>query len=74
MRNFHKFVEIIIDSPLQVMLKKVIVLYGLLIYFNTPGQPQALKHVGVEDGLSNNYIVDIIQDGQGFIWIATESG
>ncbi len=75
MRIFHKFVEIIIDSPLQVMLKKVIVLYGLLlIYFNTPGQPQALKHVGVEDGLSNNYIVDIIQDGQGFIWIATESG
>ena len=57
------------------MLKKVVVLYSLLlIYFNIPGQTQAFKHLGVEDGLSNSYIADIIQDGQGFIWIATESG
>lgn len=32
------------------------------------------KHLGVEDGLSNNYVRDIVQDGQNFIWIATESG
>lgn len=57
------------------MLKKAIVLYCLLfIYCNVRVQSQALKHFGVEDGLSNNYIVDIIQDGQGFIWTATESG
>lgn len=33
-----------------------------------------VKHLGVENGLSNNYVVDIAQDNQGCIWIATESG
>lgn len=33
-----------------------------------------VKHLGVENGLSNNYIVDIAQDNQGCMWIATESG
>lgn len=57
------------------MLKKAVILYTLLlIIFNASGQSQALKHFGVEDGLSNSYITDITQDGQGFIWIATESG
>lgn len=37
-------------------------------------QSYSIKHLGVEDGLSNSYIVDIAQDGQGFIWVATESG
>ena len=30
--------------------------------------------MGVEQGLSNNYVVDITQDNQGCVWIATESG
>lgn len=33
-----------------------------------------LKRMGVEQGLSNNYVVDITQDNQGCVWIATESG
>ncbi|MDR1130012.1 MAG: response regulator [Prevotellaceae bacterium] len=37
-------------------------------------QPYALKHLGVENGLSNNYVKDMVYDGQGRIWIATESG
>ena len=28
----------------------------------------------MDNGLSSNYVVDIAQDYQGFIWIATESG
>jgi signal transduction histidine kinase/ligand-binding sensor domain-containing protein/DNA-binding response OmpR family regulator len=32
------------------------------------------KHLDVKDGLSNNYIVDIVQDGKGLIWVATEAG
>lgn len=35
---------------------------------------QILKRMGVEQGLSNNYVVDITQDNQGCVWIATESG
>lgn len=58
------------------MLKKILVLNALLVacLINVFGQPPSLWHLGVENGLSNNYIVDIIQDGQGFVWIATESG
>lgn len=37
-------------------------------------QSYTLQHLGVEDGLSNNYVRDIVQDGQGFVWIATEAG
>lgn len=33
-----------------------------------------MTNLNVEDGLSNNYVKDIAQDGQGFIWIATETG
>lgn len=33
-----------------------------------------LTHWGIENGLSNNYVTDIVQDGHGRIWIATENG
>jgi ligand-binding sensor domain-containing protein len=46
----------------------------LLCAFSAFGQPFPLKHLGVEDGLSNNYVLDIAQDKKGLIWIATESG
>jgi len=32
------------------------------------------RRFNVVNGLSNNYVLDIVQDGQGFIWIGTESG
>lgn len=37
-------------------------------------QNYTLQRLGMEDGLSNNYVVDITQDKQGCIWVATESG
>lgn len=37
-------------------------------------QPHHILHFGVEEGLSNNYIVSLTQDRKGYIWIATESG
>lgn len=41
---------------------------------NIIAQSYTLHHLGVEDGLSNNYVWDIAQDKQGCIWIATELG
>jgi signal transduction histidine kinase/ligand-binding sensor domain-containing protein/DNA-binding response OmpR family regulator len=41
---------------------------------NIPVHSHTFKHLGIENGLSNNYVLDIVQDGQGLIWIATESG
>ena len=34
----------------------------------------AMTNLSVENGLSNNYVKDIVQDNQGFIWVATETG
>ena len=46
----------------------------ILLSTNSTAQPYTLRHLGIEDGLSNNYVTDITQDNQGGIWIATESG
>ena len=57
------------------MLKKNAIIYCLLLLsLYLKAQPGNIGHYGVEEGLPNNYIIDITQDGQGFIWIATESG
>jgi signal transduction histidine kinase/ligand-binding sensor domain-containing protein len=32
------------------------------------------KHIGIQEGLSNNHITDILQDEFGYMWIATERG
>ncbi|MDR1898227.1 MAG: hybrid sensor histidine kinase/response regulator, partial [Prevotellaceae bacterium] len=46
----------------------------LLFSNDSIAQSYVLKHLGLENGLSNNYVKDITQDGQGCIWVATESG
>ncbi len=33
-----------------------------------------VEHLGVEDGLSHSTVWDIIQDRQGFLWLATPRG
>ncbi|MBI3948848.1 MAG: hypothetical protein HY314_00090 [Acidobacteria bacterium] len=38
-----------------------------------PGQIR-LDHLSVEEGLSNAFVWDILQDRQGFMWFATEDG
>jgi signal transduction histidine kinase/ligand-binding sensor domain-containing protein/DNA-binding response OmpR family regulator len=37
-------------------------------------QIHSIRRIGIEQGLSNAYIVSITQDKQRFIWFATESG
>ncbi|NMA72757.1 MAG: response regulator [Bacteroidales bacterium] len=37
-------------------------------------QPYTIRRLGVEHGLSNNHVVSITQDQQGFLWFATEEG
>ncbi len=36
--------------------------------------PSSVVHLGVEQGLSNNHVVSITQDRDGFLWFATEEG
>lgn len=62
-------------KPLHIFLTISILL--LAQSFLTPTQAQenyVFKRFNVGNGLSSNYVVDIDQDKQGCIWIATESG
>ncbi|MDO5637290.1 MAG: two-component regulator propeller domain-containing protein [Myroides sp.] len=38
------------------------------------GQYPPVQKLGLEKGLSNNYIMGITQDQKGYIWVSTESG
>lgn len=39
-----------------------------------PSSPPVIEHIGLKDGLSNNFVTDITQDKHGFIWVGTETG
>lgn len=59
---------------LYITLRLILLLF--LFHFAAVGATRdyAVSHVGVERGLSNNHVVGIVQDKQGFIWIATDEG
>lgn len=48
----------------------------LLFLFACPSAayPYLINRLGIEQGLSNNYVLGITQDKQGFLWFATEEG
>lgn len=58
-------------------MRNCIVLFLFLFgwCYSILSQPQyTFKRLTMSDGMVSNYIVDIIQDKQGYIWMASESG
>ena len=55
-------------------MKSRFLLYFLLIPILLSAQPYAVRQLGIKKGLSNNYVVSIAQDKEGFLWFATEEG
>jgi signal transduction histidine kinase/ligand-binding sensor domain-containing protein/DNA-binding response OmpR family regulator len=55
------------------MEKKFILIFIFLPLLSF-AQPYAVKQLNLEKGLSNNFVVSIAQDKQGFLWFATEEG
>jgi len=50
-------------------------LSGSLLFAQSPErEPLYFQTFTIEDGLSDNYVRDITQDQQGYIWVATGSG
>ena len=49
-------------------------LYVLCCTVFVVAQPYAIQHLGVENGLSNNFVLSMAQDKRGCIWVATEVG
>ncbi|MDR1886422.1 MAG: response regulator, partial [Prevotellaceae bacterium] len=58
----------------QKIIHRIFPVFLLLLSVGVFAQPYTFRHLGLENGLSNNYVKDITQDGQGCIWVATESG
>ncbi|HSW54275.1 MAG TPA: two-component regulator propeller domain-containing protein [Ignavibacteriaceae bacterium] len=48
----------------------LLTLYSVQIF----AQDISFKHLTTDDGLSNNQVLDLIQDKSGFIWMATDDG
>ena len=51
-------------------MKSRLLLYLLLLPALLTAQPYAVRQLGIEKGLSNNYVVSIAQDKEGFLWFA----
>lgn len=53
----------------------IVLLWFCLAGYGEPlERPLISEHLTIKDGLSNNFVTDIVQDRRGFIWVATESG
>lgn len=58
---------------MKKLLLTLILIFSIFSYL--PGQiSYSFKHIGVQEGLSNGFVLDIAIDNQGFIWSATEAG
>lgn len=57
-------------------MKKLLLFLGLILQVLalTASTSSTFKNLGLKEGLSNGFVNDMIIDGQGFIWAATESG
>jgi len=55
---------------------KNVCLYLLILLFATSlkGQDYSFKHLQVEDGLSHNSVICMLQDSKGFMWFGTKDG
>ncbi len=58
------------------MKKAVFFIFPLLLYVSNTlcGQPYYFRHYQVENGLSHNSVMSVLQDQQGFLWLGTKDG
>ncbi|MEO8404628.1 MAG: two-component regulator propeller domain-containing protein [Chitinophagaceae bacterium] len=57
-------------------MKKSVVIAGLIFSIAAIGQspPLSFRNITINDGLSQNSVVDITTDDAGFLWLATQDG
>lgn len=56
-------------------MKKWLILF-VFAWLSVSGMPTpaAFQNIGLRQGLSNGFVLDMVMDGQGFLWVATEAG
>ena len=66
-----------IPSFTHTRIHRQLLLVVLLCTWMLPASarsPMVFEHLGLDDGLSQNTVMDTFQDSRGFMWIATEAG
>ena len=67
--------QVCYNRSIHLPMKHILSILGLFIICSySIAQPYYFKNLSRIDGLSNDYVTDIAQDRQGFVWIATQSG
>ena len=64
-------------SSFTKYFKHLLLLSAVCFAANVRSQPvlnRYIKRISSDDGLSHNIVNDIVQDGKGFMWIATHDG
>lgn len=56
------------------LIKQLILAFTGIFFIQTPCNAQKIVKLGIEEGLSNENVISIAQDRDGFIWIATKDG
>lgn len=56
------------------MKKSCFILWMVITTLGSYANTTPIIQLGVEQGLSNEYVIDITQDKDGFLWFATEEG
>ena len=60
--------------PYRILLINILLIPVILSSLSAQRYNIEFKHIGLEKGLSNDHITDILQDDLGYIWIATKRG
>src|SRR5689334_5138339 len=63
-------------NALLSYMRMLILFIALLLFYNVAnaGDPNPVKYLGIEHGLSNNAVTCIYQDHNGFMWFGTYDG
>lgn len=68
---------IIENAKYRNKMKRLTFLLWLLIEvftLSTAKEGYSFLNIGLREGLSNEFVNDMVMDEQGFLWVATESG
>jgi signal transduction histidine kinase/ligand-binding sensor domain-containing protein/AraC-like DNA-binding protein len=61
-------------NPFLNLLIKLILIFNAISLFSVYPQEVRFKHLTINDGLSQNAVIAIIQDSKGFMWFGTKDG
>ena len=63
-----------LDSYRTIALRMCILLLGQVTVLLAHNEQIRFEHLSVEDGLSQRFVLEVVVDCQGFLWVATEDG